>query len=193
MQFDVSGFYYNYNHFQTTVLQPNGQFASTDGGTATSYGVEAQTTARIVPGFDAFATFAWLHGRFDDTGESGTRQQFAGNRFRNQPDWSGSVGANLTLAAGEGELFLTPSLTFQSKTYFDYPNDAATSQGFYALVNLRTGVRGPGGRWEVALWGKNIGNRQYLIDAGNTGKAFGFTTYIPGVPSTYGVEARVRF
>jgi hypothetical protein len=40
---------------------------------------------------------------------------------------------------------------------------------------------------------KNAGDREYLIDAGNTGLNFGLPTFIVGAPRTWGVELTGRF
>ena len=47
--------------------------------------------------------------------------------------------------------------------------------------------------YEVGLFGKNILNEDYLIDAGNTGQTFGFPTFVAGSPSVYGISFRVGF
>ena len=39
----------------------------------------------------------------------------------------------------------------------------------------------------------NAGDKEYLIDAGNTGRVFGTPTYIPGNPRLYGVRFSGRF
>lgn len=36
-------------------------------------------------------------------------------------------------------------------------------------------------------------NEDFLLDAGNTGGAFGVPTFIPGEPRFYGVEVTAKF
>ena len=43
-------------------------------------------------------------------------------------------------------------------------------------------------RFEVALYVNNAFDQQYLIDAGNTGLAFGIPTFIAGPPRLFGVQ-----
>jgi len=90
-------------------------------------------------------------------------------------------------------LYATPSVTYQSSQFFELPNSAAISQGAYALVNIRAGVELEGGKYAIGGFARNLLNRKYLIDAGNTGGGFGIPTYIRGEPQVYGVEVSGRF
>ena len=63
----------------------------------------------------------------------------------------------------------------------------------YALVNIRAGVELQGGKYTIGGFARNLLNRKYLIDAGNTGGGFGIPTYIRGEPQVYGVELSGRF
>ena len=65
--------------------------------------------------------------------------------------------------------------------------------GKTTLVNLRGGVRDPDGRWELLGYVTNLTDKEYLLDAGNTGGAFGIPTFIRGLPRLFGVEAVFRF
>lgn len=49
------------------------------------------------------------------------------------------------------------------------------------------------GRWEVAAYARNLLDKDYLLDAGNTGDAFGIPTFIPAEPRLYGAQLTVRF
>jgi outer membrane receptor protein involved in Fe transport len=60
-------------------------------------------------------------------------------------------------------------------------------------VNARAGVRFEEDRFEVAGFVRNAFGKNYLLDAGNTGGAFGIPTFIPAEPRFYGVELTARF
>jgi outer membrane receptor protein involved in Fe transport len=49
-------------------------------------------------------------------------------------------------------------------------------------------VRLLGGQVTIEGFAKNLLDEEYLIDAGNTGKAFGVPTYIAGPPRLVGVR-----
>ena len=90
-------------------------------------------------------------------------------------------------------VFLTPSVTYRSKIYFEIPNREAISQGPVTLVNLRGGVSFMDGKFQVAGYARNLTDKKYLLDAGNTGGSFGYPTFIPAEPRTYGIEITARY
>ena len=198
---DGAAFFYQYDNFQTTVQQGT-QFVLTNAGKAESYGFEGQL--RWVPSdvLTLFATYAYNHSRF----KTGVRD---GNHFRLSPDHSASFGAQASLPAGPGRIVFTPSVTWQSKAYFDDDNDRPDLQqppaalvadniqdewqGSYALVNARLGYEAPGGAWRIEGFIENAFDKKYIMDAGNTGDSLGMPTFIGGAPRFYGVSASFRF
>lgn len=73
------------------------------------------------------------------------------------------------------------------------PNNPLISQGPVTLVNARAGVSFADERYEIAGFIRNAFNQDFLLDAGNTGGAFGIPTFIPGEPQFYGVEVTAKF
>ncbi|GAA0312515.1 TonB-dependent receptor [Sphingomonas oligophenolica] len=195
---DGSVYYYQYSNFQTT-QQVNTQFVTINAGKAESYGFEGQL--RYVP-FEAlslFATYAYNHGRFTE----GARK---GNQFRLSPDHAASAGFTFKQPVGPGKIDLTPSVTWQSKTFFDDDNDKPSLQtqnlipdlvqdefqNSYALVDARLGFEPANGVWRIEGFVTNLLNKKYIKDAGNTGDALGLPTFIAGEPRFYGISLTVR-
>jgi outer membrane receptor protein involved in Fe transport len=198
---DGALFHYRYKNFQTTI-QSGVLFVTTNAGKARSYGFEGQVRWHATDEIELFASYAYNHSRF----RTGVRR---GNRFRLSPDHSFAVGANLSLPLAQGSISFTPTITYQSKTFFDSDNDRPELQqppnalvpdniqdefqkGF-ALVNARLGYGPEDGRWRVEAFAENIFNKHYIKDAGNTGDAIGLATAVPGARRLYGIAARVRF
>lgn len=198
---DGAVFLYNYNNFQTTVQQGTA-FVTTNAGRARSYGFEGQVRWTPMRDMTVFATYAYNHSRF----RSGA---YEGNHFRLSPDNAASFGAIVGVPLGEGRITLTPSVTYQSRVYFDDDNDRPDlqqppaalvadniqdeTQRGYALVNARIGYEAPGHGWQIEGFVENAFNRRYINDAGNTGDALGLPTFIAGPPRFYGVTGTVRF
>lgn len=183
----LSAFYQAYEGFQVSVTQPNGSVVTQSAGSAKNPGVELEATYAVAPVLSVFGSFAWLDGKIDRGND--VAPTYAGARFRLQPEVTASGGVNLRLPLGAGTtLYAVPSATYQSKVFFELPNSEAISQGGYTLVNLRAGVELGDGRFRIGGFARNLTNRRYLIDAGNTGAGFGVPTYIRGEPRFYGVE-----
>ena len=187
----LSAFYQTYNGFQVTVMNADGTTTTASAGAAHNPGVELDATYRLARTLSVFGSFGFLGGGIDSNAANGV---YAGNRFRLQPKYTASAGATLRLPVGRGAtLYATPSATYQSKEFFELPNQEAISQGSYTLVNVRAGVELAGGRYRIGGFARNLTNKRYLLDAGNTGGGFGDPTYIAGEPRFYGVDVGARF
>ncbi len=187
----ASVFYQRYRGFQVSTFE-NGLAVTRSAGSANNLGVELEGNVAVHRWLSLFGTFAYIDGGIANDPANGV---FAGNRFRLQPEITASGGATLRIPVGSSATFYaTPSANYRSKVYFELPNSEAISQGGYTLVNLRAGVEfGDQGRFHVGGFARNLTNKRYLIDAGNTGGTFGAPTYIAGEPRFYGVELGARF
>jgi len=203
-EYEANAFYYDYNNFQTSVTElQDGEFVAEtrDSGAASAIGFETAVRGAIVQGLSAFGNYSFIDATFDDEDENGDPQELAGNRFRLTPEHTFAVGLNLTVPVTDRtEAFLRPSYTFKSQFFFDEENtvnadnpNPPIAQDDYGLLNLRGGVRVFDGRVTVEGFAENLLNEEYLIDAGNTGQAFGVPTYIAGPPRLIGVRLSGRF
>ncbi len=184
-------YYLTYDNFQVSILQSNGTSLTQSAGSATNKGIEAELSIRPVSWLTLFANGAYIDGGIDNRADIAAN--FRGAKFRLQPDYQGSAGLIIDAPLGGVTLFATPSITYRSKLFFEIPNLDARSQGPMTLVNLVAGVRFGGDRFEVSGFARNVFNKDYLLDAGNTGGAFGIPTFIPGEPRFYGVKLSAKF
>lgn len=187
---------YDYENFQTSIVNSAGQIVSANAGEASATGFESQLTWRPRTGLEAFATYAYSHARFGNG-------LFKDNSFRLSPDHSASVGLKVSLPLLAGQLVVTPAYTWQSRIFFDANNDlprlqAADKvqdefQGAYGLLNLRISYTRPGANWRLEAFASNLLDEDYIKDAGNTGDAFGIATFIAGEPRYVGIGAAMSF
>jgi outer membrane receptor protein involved in Fe transport len=95
--------------------------------------------------------------------------------------------------AGKGEFYVIPSYTWKSEHFFEDDNDPREKQKAYGVADLRLGYEPDSEKWNVNLSVQNAFDEEYLIDAGNTGGAFGILTYIRGMPRMVTAGAAVKF
>lgn len=201
LQFDAGVFHQDYENFQTSVFDDAGQLVSVNAGTATNRGVEAALRAIITPNLDMFANVGYIDAKFDDTDKNGNPALFAGNRFRLQPEWSTAAGVRWNQPlAGAMEVFGSLTWSYRSSVFFEEDNAPVAgvdiSEDAVHLVDVRLGLTGGAGQqgtWTVTGYASNLLDKNYLIDAGNTGAAFGTPTLIAGAPRFYGVELKFEF
>jgi iron complex outermembrane recepter protein len=195
--FDLGLFYYSYLNFQTSawVADPNtGEFdyIVKDGGKADAYGAEASAKYRVLNGLEIFGNYAYIHDRFAENDVDGARQNYAGNMFRLTPDHSFAFGLNARVKiTDELYLFCIPSYSYQTKIFFEDANTPGLEQGAYGLMNLKAGLDYK--NMELAFFGSNLLEKEYIISAGNTGSLFGDPTQIPGPPRMFGTKISWKF
>ncbi|KRE85803.1 hypothetical protein ASG75_09600 [Rhodanobacter sp. Soil772] len=191
--YDLSAFYYDYNNFQSQAFQ-GGRLLQLNAGRASVPGFEASLQQAFSDRFSGFVNYSYLRARFADKDNQGREQAYAGNHLRLAPDHTLAVGVqwNQPLANGRN-LYVRPSYTWRSRIYFEDDNNPAYAQPAYGLLNLRAGVTFDKGRWDLAVWGANLLDKKYLMDAGNVGENFNLGTYIPGAPRTFGISISGKF
>lgn len=198
---DLSIYHYDYDNFQTVGLV-NGVQATINAGKANATGIESQLSYTLATGVTLFGSYGWNLARL----RSGA---YAGNRFRNSPDHKFAVGADLSADVKGGSISFAPLFSWQSKMFFDDNNDRLDLQkrmpvaysdkvvdefqGAYGLLSARLAFTADGDRWTFALIGDNLGDRKFIVDAGNLGDNFGIPTFIAGTRRNYRAEFTVKF
>jgi outer membrane receptor protein involved in Fe transport len=181
-------YYQRYSNFQVSIVE-NGATVTRSAGNAANLGVEAEVQVRATPWLNLFGNVGFIDGGIENNAANG---RFAGNRFRLQPTWQAAAGFTIDAPLGGGvRFFATPSVTHRSRIFFELPNTPAISQGPVTLVNARAGLAF-GERFEAAAFIRNATDRDYLLDAGNTGGSFGIPTFIPAEPRFYGIQFTAR-
>jgi outer membrane receptor protein involved in Fe transport len=197
IQFDASGYRYQYANFQTSItrLTANGVVNETlDAGRAHAWGFEGSVRAQLNPQFAPFLTYGYTDAKFDSLDSRGNRQARANNRFRLTAMHSYAAGFMLeSLQHPVGQFYMAPNVTFRGKVYFEDTNLPNISEKGIFLVNLRAGLRFRDKRTELTVVSRNLADQPYIIDAGNTGGAFGLPTFIAGAPRQVTVMLSRRF
>ncbi|KPF91599.1 hypothetical protein IP81_10460 [Novosphingobium sp. AAP83] len=185
-------YYQKYDGFQVSVVQPDGRTLTQSAGTATNLGVEAEVAIRATDWLQVFGNVGYIDGGIDENNTFAPT--FSGARFRLQPEWQAAGGFTIDAPLGGGaRFFMTPSITYRSKIFFELPNNPRTSQEAVTLVNIRGGVAFADDKYELSAFMRNVTDKNYLLDAGNTGGAFGIPTLIPGEPRFFGAAFTARF
>ncbi|WP_278381714.1 TonB-dependent receptor [Pseudoalteromonas distincta] len=194
LDYSVAVFYQDYSNFQVTLQDDEGVAFSADAGSATNVGAEAEVRALINNEFEVFANTAYLDAEIDDDSNNGN---LAGNKFRLQPEWTFSTGLFYSTELSN-LLNLTSSLiySYRSEVYFEPANAPISgldiSQPGLGLVSARLGIAS-GDDWAVSVFASNLLDKEYLVDAGNTGGGFGNPTFVAGAPRFVGIELTLGF
>jgi len=193
--YDLSAYYYDYSNFQAQIENPNAPpfYVTANGGNAHAAGFEASLMQRFSDHVTGFLNVGWIDATFNAVDDQGNPQALAGNRFRLSPEHTVALGLDWRIpTAGGHEVYVRPNYSWRSQVYFEDDNTAGIEQDAYGLLNLNAGIRLAGG-WDLQAYVQNLADKEYLIDAGNTGSQFGIPTYVPGSPRLYGVRIGYAF
>ncbi len=93
----------------------------------------------------------------------GCRLDFSGNDLRQAPELSVNLFAryNWELASG-ANIAAKVDYRYQDDSFYDPDNNPITLIPSYSLVDARVAWTSPGGAHELAVWGKNIGDEEYV-------------------------------
>ena len=185
---DASVFHYDYSNWQTTEVNSSGLIVPVNAGDATAEGFEIQASWTASDNIAVTANYGYNKARFDDDGSSA----YPGNHLRLSPDQTASVAARFLFDLGFAELKLVPSYSWQSEVYFTNEERADLKESSYGLLNLNAQLDFQNG-FGVEAYISNALDEEYLIDAGNTGDAFGIPTFISCPPQFYGIRVSKEF
>jgi len=116
---------------------------------------------------------------------------FSGNKITLAPDLNFNGLAQYDIPVSFGTFTLQLDWSYQDKVYFDSLNNELLSQGSYWMWNGRVAWASTDDRWEVAAWGRNLGDKEYLSYAFDL-SFFGFHEQMLGTPRMFGVELTYR-
>jgi iron complex outermembrane recepter protein len=187
-------FYNDYQDLQVQSFVGPGLLDIRNAGAATIKGTEIELSATVRHGLQLATQVAWLDAIYDRylaAVPGAATFDAAGNRLNNAPEWSGSGWAQYELATGRtGRASLRGDVSWQGRVFFTPLNDPIETQRAYRLVHLRAGFEPRGRRWEVAVYVRNLGNRQYITGTSNV--ALPAFTGRPGEPRHWGTQFTFR-
>lgn len=113
--------------------------------------------------YSDFAGAPCYRGQDPASGCVGGVQDLTGSQLVFAPDWSGSVGFTYDRPIGNGWLIgLSSDAVFQGGYFTALPNDPRARQGNNVKVNASLRLYSDDDRWELAVIGRNIGNKRTL-------------------------------
>jgi iron complex outermembrane receptor protein len=219
MRLNAALFQAHHRDLQQTLFKSadDGSFASVvrNASKAVVRGAEVELIAQLISGFDLTLGLGITDPRYTDNDREsryigpGPNNVFGdgddaprildrdGEDFYNTPTYTLSVIGTYSIPSDWG--LVTTSLGWygQSAVNFAAAEDIQGSthgrQGKYGLVDARIGLQLPDGRTEIALFGKNIFDREYVDGALDFTDGFAVTSLYFGAPRTIGIELSRSF
>lgn len=197
---NLAAFYYDYKNLQVVAFSPP-TYLQQNAASARIKGIDADISWNVAPGLTLSGGAAYLDARyrrfpaaqvFRPSGAGGNiavTTDLSGKRMLRSPKFSGNVGVNYDLDTTIGRFGAFASLYYNSGYGFELSNRLRT--GAYATADAELsfaptafeGVR-------FVLWGRNLGDRNYLSGALTSQLGDGGTY---ANPRTAGVRAEFAF
>jgi iron complex outermembrane receptor protein len=204
--FSLTGFTTDFEDFQQLLRKPIGANTALVLGNVQveTKGIEFEGTYRLTPGITINAGYAVLDATcsdcpgvlFDGSNAKGRKLPFAAEDqgFANLTLTHGLGSEGLRWSANVNYTYVGPYYTSlanrKTRTIstgpipFDYVEERN-------LVNARVALFPDGGRWEVALWARNVFDEEYIYNYGQD--FFGTLIVMRGDPRTYGISLTARY
>ncbi|NOY16443.1 MAG: TonB-dependent receptor [Gammaproteobacteria bacterium] len=193
-----------------TVQLPDGTSIGTivNVGDAEINGIEAEFVVQASENFRLSGSLSIIDAKVVKTNIANSLTTILkGKDLPRSPDQTFNLSAEYFLPPGlfqvPGEIGLRVDYRYVGDHFFDLNENIAGFQPAYDLWSARIDYNSPDGRWNLAFWGKNLGNEQYLSTAqsfrtprslAGTGIQNGFATVgYMGLPRSYGVTLTVNF
>ncbi len=160
-------------------------------GSASTTGLDLSMTLAPVEQLLLQMNYGYQDAQFDEYQSAGV--DFSGNDLPRSPENQFSFIASYEVPVGGLNLTLRGEYNFVDDVFFDENNTTEflgnrVFQDSYALVNARATLSSPSERWQLSLWGKNLGDEEVC---GNIllSTFSGFAICAPSQPLTYGLSA----
>ncbi|MFC3070573.1 TonB-dependent receptor [Phenylobacterium soli] len=196
-QANLSAFYYDYKDKQLSTYFADPIYTAlsrlSNVPKSKAYGVDGDITARVSE-LTLIASGTVLHTEvvgYTGINAAGQPQSYDGNPFLYSPKyqyaltaiWSHDLGNGLGLQAAIND-------RWQSKSYADPNGGPLYVLPSYSLVNASVGIHAQNDRWELQLWGRNLGDKYYWTAVSSNANV---VVRFPGQPRTYGASLTVKF
>ena len=179
-------FYYDYENIQSFLQSSIGfRLGNIDG--ATSVGGEIEVISQPTRNLDLRAGVGLLDTEVSSfMGTDGLVPE--GNEQPNAPkaNFNGLIRYEIPVFKSF-TLALQTDFKYQSEMFRSADNDPLTKTDAHFLINGRIALTPRSRRWEVALWGKNLGNEDVILSGFNT-PILGIVTEIYNPPRTFGLS-----
>jgi iron complex outermembrane receptor protein len=200
LRLNAAAFRYDYEDAQGyTTVEDNGLVLTRLGnvGDAEHNGVELELlwlpTARLGLQFNG----AWLEAEITDSDKTavswlGVEVPLEGLDRRMAPEWSYSAIGRYTVPVG-ADLQTTFQVDYNWRDDMSgsgltiFEDTLLDEQDAYGLLGARIALAPPHGAWEVALWGRNLADEEYVTNV--TTDDIASWAEMPGLPMSYGLSA----
>jgi iron complex outermembrane receptor protein len=165
MTLNAAVFYSDYRDLQLFIVAPNFDILATNAGRSTMKGAEVDFNARIGDRLRLGGGVGYIDAKYTELSPQVSGLTL-GTRMPKTPKWTGNVSVDYAVPVGHaGTVTIGADYTFKS-SFFHVPSTLSImKQDTYGLLSARLMFAAESGRWEVALLGTNLTDKEYTTNA----------------------------
>jgi len=157
LRLNVSAFFVDHEDLQISELIAGDRVVIGNAAKAEVKGAEIEFTAILVEGLQIAANYSYLDAEFVEFAEGATTDN-SGNTLPFAPEHKVNLAAQYDITlANNGSLTFRVDWTRQSEIFLEASNTTEI-QGAYSVWDARIAYQTADEKWELALWGKNVGD-----------------------------------
>ncbi len=187
-------FTYEYSDYQQSFTDAETlQSITVTVGDSTMSGIEGMATYNYSETLTLTASLGFLDAEFANDTADGSPFQYGGNKFRLAPEVSGAININKVFNMNNFDIDVNWLTSFQSEVFFESSNYPGLSQDTYSLTDVSVKLLQDNSKFAYEFYVNNLFDKEFLIDAGNTGGGLGIPTFVRGMPRIAGVRLYYEF
>lgn len=202
VRLNASAYFTDYEDIQRSIIVPgaggNVVTILTNAAEAEITGFETELWLYPTDGLSIFSTVSYTdfeYKKFDSLAQDGVTVVDRSGEDVGLPEWQYSVAARYELPIGRNLLSAQVDYHWQDDINLTptSPVPGIVGQDSYGLWNARIAYQFLDRGLTLALWGKNLGDEEYLVTATDFSGNIGHTIGVVGRPRSYGLTLTLDF
>ncbi len=193
---NAAAFYTSYKDIQLQVMRAiNGNLVQSveNAGKAHMQGLELEAVIVPLDGLSIFGNLGVIDAKYDEYFDDALGD-VSFRKFVNTPEISFSVGSRYDIPVSDSmTAAIGVDYSYRSKVYYDPQNTESIAQSGYGLLNARASLYLLDDTLEIAVYGKNLANKTYVMNGVSFLDSFGFSEGFFGDPRTYGLTLNWQY
>lgn len=191
VRLNATAFYYDYEDFQALSFFGISQFLVNSD--ADVKGGEIELVAQPTDGLEFQLGASFIDSNVDEVLDLNTGQLLEDREMVLSPDFSMNGLARYEWDAFGGNMVVQADFNYQGDHFFDITNIDIAKEDSYTVWNARVAYKTSDEKWQIALFGKNLSDREYRVYTFNFTGAGGFNQQFFAPPRWYGLDLSYSF
>ncbi len=119
----------------------------------------------------------------------------SGNTMPGAPEYNVTASVSYEIGrVNDWDVKASVDYSYTDKRYFNaFEDEQASSLRSHSLVGARFSADSPNHNWQIALWGRNLTDEEYIVDSTDLRGNFGFVSEFYGDRRSVGIDVSYKY